>query len=114
MYQRRNYSANEMISCGFQAPAKLAEAINLAAELNKATSKASYLQQLVAERVASDLNVPVESILPPEVPPAAQQEAAIAVARLEQTIADAQLALQQMRKQAAPRRHQSGMQRRAS
>jgi hypothetical protein len=107
-YQRRDYEANESISCGFKASGKLAEAINLAAELNKATSKSAYLMRLTAERVAQDLSVTVESLLEPEIQEnVAQQEAVIATARLQQTIADAEAALKQLRAVSAPRRANS-------
>ncbi len=80
-----------------------------AAEKAKAPSKADYLKSLVAEWVASDLGVPVSQLLETQTDLGkTQQEAAIAVARLEQTIADANASLQALRKQAAPRRTQSG------
>jgi hypothetical protein len=117
MYNRREYLTTEQIHCGFKATGALADAINKAAEKAKAPSKSDYLKRLVADWVAAELAVPVETLLDPQenTSSAAQQEAAIAVARLQQTIADAHVALKAVQAQAIPRRtrHQSGMQRKA-
>lgn len=108
MYQRRDYKTDESISVGFKSNTKLAEAINLAAELAKAPSKANYLMQVVAERVAQDLGVTVASLLTPEPDlNQAQQEAALQIARLQQTIADAEIAMKALRTQSVPRRANS-------
>ena len=100
--QTREFDANEKIAMGFRASGRLATAVHTLADRH-GQSASTWLAGLVAKSVAAEIGVPVETLLPSV--PAAESEAAIAIARLESTIRDAHAALAGLRS----RRTRSGV-----
>jgi hypothetical protein len=106
MHARREYDEYELITVGFKAQAHQVQIVHDAAAA-KGVSTTAYLKGLVLEWAASDLGLPPSAVADrvrggrkngadPNTAPT-HTDAAVAVARLEQTIADAMTALESLR-----------------
>lgn len=82
LYQRRDYTDEELVNLGFRAPGLFVRAVHRAAEKEKSRSTSEWLHHVVAEATAKTLGVTVDSFDPERRPMVDDQPSPAAVAEL--------------------------------